>query len=369
MKKFVEKIRNADWMTKGSIILNCFLVLFLLFSFALNDNKNQTEIQEKKEVTLFKDGDVLSGGEYDTVIVSSALKDGSVLITGVTIRDLVINGGGENTVIVEDSSVDNVVLEKEEGQPVRLLLKGRTKAKNIDVKSNSIIESESEDIEVANIKSSNKKINVELRSLKVANLDLHESSNLISDEKTTFRKVAETSEITVVFENENGDKIEEKKLVRGLKVQSLDFKKDGYEFKGWEHKGNLFDFEKTIMNSIVLVPRLEEIKEANTSTPSPSRPAPTPSPTPSPKPSEPKPEPTPEPEPINYTFTTQTIVGSTAVRVTAFKNNSVVSINQVMDANGNLLGAMTDEGYVTTDASLSGLIKKARLTSGEVINF
>ena len=371
MENVLDKITEADKITKVSIIINCFLVIFLIFSFAIRDDSNNVMDSNPRELVIFRDGDSINGGTYDKVTISRNLKDGSALIKRATIDELIINGGGENTIIIEDSKIKNIVVDKEGEEPVRVLFLGETEVENFESKTNTILESEGDKVKLSNFISEVDELLVEFRKINIDNLNVSEKVLLVKDNTSKIRNIAKTNKIKVLFLDEEGKTIEEREISRGESVSSLAYEKDGFTFKGWELDGKEFNFSNVVLNSMRLKPILKEIIEEKETPQAPSSPAPTPTrPSPSPSPTQPKPEPKPDPEPvIKYTFTQQSLPGSTAVRITAFRNGTQVSITEVMDSSGNRLGSITDQGYVTTDGSLVSLIRKARLTSGEVIDF
>ncbi|MDO9536322.1 MAG: Ig-like domain-containing protein [Bacillota bacterium] len=72
--------------------------------------------------------------------LSSSIGEGSVRLKNVTVQGTMqVNGGGENSVTVEDCSLENVVIKKT-GSRVRMVAQGNTKVKTVYLESGAIIE-------------------------------------------------------------------------------------------------------------------------------------------------------------------------------------------------------------------------------------
>ena len=86
-----------------------------------------------KRMVIEKDGTKLSDKIYaGGVLISSELEEGSATIDNcVIIGDLEVAGGGNGTVTLNNTRVENVIVDKKDG-PVRLVTKGNTAIPNLE---------------------------------------------------------------------------------------------------------------------------------------------------------------------------------------------------------------------------------------------
>ena len=108
-----------------------------------------TDIIDKENIvtnatTISKDGTTLSGKIYSNgVTVSKNLDDGEATISNcVVIGTLSVQGGGEETVTVQNSRVANATVSRSD-DPVRLLLKGETTVNTLNAERTATIETSS----------------------------------------------------------------------------------------------------------------------------------------------------------------------------------------------------------------------------------
>jgi|GEM_PF-2693370 len=75
------------------------------------------------------------------LVIGASVGDGDVYLDGVTVRGRTfVNGGGENSVHVDDSKLGTVVIDKQDGR-VRVVVGGTTVIERMDVQSGTRIES------------------------------------------------------------------------------------------------------------------------------------------------------------------------------------------------------------------------------------
>jgi Fe-S cluster assembly iron-binding protein IscA len=80
--------------------------------------------------------------KYSTITISEELGENEVTLDGIQMDDLVINGGGDNSVYLKGCKVNkNVSIKKEFGKPLHLVLLG-TPVPNVDVNTSAILEAD-----------------------------------------------------------------------------------------------------------------------------------------------------------------------------------------------------------------------------------
>ena len=81
-------------------------------------------ITEESDLKVTVPGSVITGGEYENVVISSAVGDGDVTLDGVTINgDLTILGGGSHSIFLNACAVEGtVIMNKATGQAPSLKL-------------------------------------------------------------------------------------------------------------------------------------------------------------------------------------------------------------------------------------------------------
>ncbi|HHX59444.1 MAG TPA: hypothetical protein GX707_01710, partial [Epulopiscium sp.] len=77
------------------------------------------------------------------LIIGEAVGDGNVFLDNVDVKgDTIVKGGGMNSIMITDSNISNLIIEKKDGK-VRILVKGNTYVSNIDMQSGGKLESSS----------------------------------------------------------------------------------------------------------------------------------------------------------------------------------------------------------------------------------
>ena len=93
-----------------------------------------------------KQAKTVTGGTYNDVTIDAAVGNGTVTLDGVTIEgQLIVRGGGEHSIKVQNCSVETVVMDKNTGsgsESPRLELTG-TEVKSVEVKQPAILEANS----------------------------------------------------------------------------------------------------------------------------------------------------------------------------------------------------------------------------------
>lgn len=82
---------------------------------------------------------------YGNLIIGEDVGDGNVTLKDVRIKgDTMVQGGGMHTIIIEDSQISNLIIEKKDGK-VRILAKGTTYINDTQMKSAGKLESDHKD--------------------------------------------------------------------------------------------------------------------------------------------------------------------------------------------------------------------------------
>jgi len=76
------------------------------------------------------------------LIISEAVGSGNVNLKNVIVKgDTIVRGGGMNSIIIEDSDISNLIIEKIDGK-IRILTKGSTYIDNVDMSSGGKLEAD-----------------------------------------------------------------------------------------------------------------------------------------------------------------------------------------------------------------------------------
>lgn len=80
----------------------------------------------KYDLTITESGTIIENKTYKNVCISKTVGSGNVTLKNVKITgELFVEGGGENSVIIQDSTINKLTIDKEDGK-LRILLQGST---------------------------------------------------------------------------------------------------------------------------------------------------------------------------------------------------------------------------------------------------
>jgi len=80
----------------------------------------------KYDLTITETGTIIENKTYENVYISKKVGSGEVTLKNVNITgELLVEGGGEKSVIIQDSSINKLIIDKEDGK-LRILLQGST---------------------------------------------------------------------------------------------------------------------------------------------------------------------------------------------------------------------------------------------------
>lgn len=144
------------------LILSLCLNVYLLVSPALETGGEPglslQELQEIREAGVYgpDDVEIVEGSLFISaagvklqnavingdLILTSAIGDGSVELSRVTVRDsAMVEGGGEDTVVFEDAVIGHLLINRADGK-VRVVLKGKTVVEKITIKGAASLSAE-----------------------------------------------------------------------------------------------------------------------------------------------------------------------------------------------------------------------------------
>lgn len=138
-----------------SLCLNIYLLLGSRFTTALWKEPSLQELQELKKPGVYgPEGlEIVEGSLYICVpdvklrnvcingdlFLTAGIGDGAAELYGVTVRDTVlVEGGGEETVVFEDAAINHLVINRE-GARVRVQLKGDTVVEKLTIKGGAAL--------------------------------------------------------------------------------------------------------------------------------------------------------------------------------------------------------------------------------------
>ena len=82
---------------------------------------------------------------HGNLIIGEGVGDGNVTLNNVSIKgDTIVKGGGMNSIIIENSQITNLIIEKKDGK-IRILAKGTTYVSNVEMNSSGKLESADKD--------------------------------------------------------------------------------------------------------------------------------------------------------------------------------------------------------------------------------
>lgn len=95
---------------------------------------------ELADLTIDKAGTIVENKIVNNLHITKEVGNGEVTLKNVTIKgELLVEGGGLNSIIIEDSIINKLTTNKEDGK-VRILIEGKTSVDFTSVKSESILE-------------------------------------------------------------------------------------------------------------------------------------------------------------------------------------------------------------------------------------
>ena len=94
------------------------------------------------DLTINKSGAIIENKTVRNLHISKGVGNGSVTLKNVTVKgELLIEGGGENSVIIEDSNINQLTANKKTSN-VRILLEGNTNISSSSIKCDAVLEQE-----------------------------------------------------------------------------------------------------------------------------------------------------------------------------------------------------------------------------------
>lgn len=152
----------------GSIITICIVLISIVFvrNSLKNDSHEKTDFNEAlvkddlytKNCVLDKAGVYSDNMEYETInitadgviaenmsakkiVIESSVGEGDVTLRNINVEELLVYGGGENSIHIENSSIGSLLSAKEESK-VRIVIDSNTSVEDITLKNPSVLETE-----------------------------------------------------------------------------------------------------------------------------------------------------------------------------------------------------------------------------------
>ena len=74
------------------------------------------------------------------LIIDKAVGEGEVSLKNVTVKgELFVNGGGKNSVYLIDSTIETIAVNKQQGDAVRIVVRGKTTINNLEIETTTIV--------------------------------------------------------------------------------------------------------------------------------------------------------------------------------------------------------------------------------------
>lgn len=138
-----------------SLCLNIYFLVSPTLLAGIEKKQCLQDLQEIREPGVYGPGDIeiVEGSFYISspgvtlqnamingdLVLTPAVGEGGVELLRVSVRDsALVEGGGENTVIFEDASINHLVINREAGK-VRVVLKGETVVEKVTIKGEAIL--------------------------------------------------------------------------------------------------------------------------------------------------------------------------------------------------------------------------------------
>lgn len=123
---FNESVVNDDLSTKSYVIDKAGVY---------SDNT------EYETVNISADGVIVENMSAKKITIEPSVGEGDVTLRNIKTDELLVYGGGENSIHIEDSSIGSLLSAKEESK-VRIVINSNTSVKDITLKNPSVLENE-----------------------------------------------------------------------------------------------------------------------------------------------------------------------------------------------------------------------------------
>ncbi|WP_370831744.1 hypothetical protein [Clostridium sp.] len=110
-------------------------------SYVLDKAGVYSDNTEYETVNITADGVIVENMSAKKIIIDASVGEGDVTLRNVKTDELLVYGGGENSIHIEDSSVGSLLSAKEESK-VRIVINSNTSVKDITLKNPSVLENE-----------------------------------------------------------------------------------------------------------------------------------------------------------------------------------------------------------------------------------
>ena len=102
-----------------------------------------TDNIEYETINITADGVILENMSAKKIVIEASVGEGDVTLRNINVEELLVYGGGENSIHIENSSVGSLLSAKEESK-VRIVINSNTSVNEITLKNPSVLETEGE---------------------------------------------------------------------------------------------------------------------------------------------------------------------------------------------------------------------------------
>ena len=189
----------------------------------------------------------VSSLDIDTLTIKDSVGDSEVTVSKSKIEKLLVNGGGVNSINLDDTSVKMIEVNKSNQTPVRIFLSGKCEVDTIIVKTRAIIESDSNcTVNVIEVESDEDVTSLVLKDVVVEKLSPKSLVNVYLEEDSL---IGETTDDDMIHISEfecgmfyvaylDDNKYIAEKMFGPDDVLSFPFaEKEGYRLLGWLNDG------------------------------------------------------------------------------------------------------------------------------------
>ncbi len=91
------------------------------------------------DVVINIPGQIIPSGSYNSVTISNLVGEGDVTLTGVNAQKVIINGGGQDSILLQNCTIALLEIYKNGGDPVRVIAGGNTTIERTTVQSPAVL--------------------------------------------------------------------------------------------------------------------------------------------------------------------------------------------------------------------------------------
>jgi|GEM_PF-4258743 len=259
-------------MSKKKLIISLIVVVFffLLFMFTREKEIAGVTIEEDK-MTINEAGVILEGVKIDTLVVADTVGDGEVYIRNSEVNTLIVNGGGLNSVEVDNTKVGTLLSDRKDNLGVRILLRNSSFINDAKIVHKTVLETADETSAVKHlvVEGEEEITTVILKSIKVEEFEAMTMTELfttedVGQEENTKVRVNNIEQESVVVSMYVDEELISEQVVSSFEDISFPrVEKEGFKFIGWTYDNQEFTEALFGQNVILVATFEEEVVEAN----------------------------------------------------------------------------------------------------------